>query len=135
VRAVLLRAGDQIGMKVPRVDHNSTCTRIGHQRSDLVVIGLRLGKRVVEDDIDSILQAHVVVDLGDDNTVAVAIEHVGHTHQYNVVVVDERDGVDLGSISVVCGMEPAGEQPRFREFAPQSRITWCMIASEMTVST
>ena len=59
---------------------------------DLIVIGLRLGEGVVEDDVDSVFETHVRVDFGDDDAVAVAVEHVGHAHQHDVVVVDEGDG-------------------------------------------
>ena len=42
VRSMLPRTGDEIRVKVPRIDHNSTCARIRHQNGDLVVVGLRL---------------------------------------------------------------------------------------------
>ena len=79
-------------MKVPGVDHNSTCPWIGHQDGDLVVVGLRLGERVVQNDVDGVLDALVRVELGDNHPVAILIEHVGHAHQHHVVVVHERDG-------------------------------------------
>ena len=79
-------------MKVPGVDHNSACARIGDQNGDLLVIRFRLGERVVQDDVDGVLDWHVRVEFGDHHAVAVLVEHVGHAHQHHVVVVDERHG-------------------------------------------
>ena len=52
---------------------------------------LDLAERVVEDDVDGVVEAHVRVDFCDDDTVAVPVEHVGHAHEHDVVIVDERD--------------------------------------------
>jgi hypothetical protein len=56
------------------------------------VVRLRLGERVVEDDVHLVHDALVRVDLGDDDAVAVSVEHLGNAHQHRVVVVDEGDG-------------------------------------------
>ena len=79
-------------MKVPGVDHDSARARVRDQNSDLLVIGFRLGERVVQHDVDGVLDWLVRVEFGDDDAVAVLVEHVGHAHQHHVVVVDERHG-------------------------------------------
>ena len=79
-------------MEVPGVDHDSAGAGIVDQDRDLVVVGLRLGERVVQHDVDRVVQRAVGVDLGDDDPVAVAVEHVRDAEQHHVVVVDQRDG-------------------------------------------
>ena len=79
-------------MKVPGVDHDSACARIGNQNGDLVVIRFRLGEGVVQHDVDGVLDRLIRVELGDKHAVAVLVEHIGHAHQHHVVVVHERHG-------------------------------------------
>ena len=92
VGSVLPGAGDEIRMKVPGVHHDSTCAWIGHQLADLVVVRFGLGERVVQDDVDGVVDGHGGVDLGDDYAVVVFVEHFGDAHQHDVIVVDERYG-------------------------------------------
>lgn len=89
---MLFGARDEVGVKVPRVHHDSVGTWIGHQHTDLVMIGLGLGERVVQHDVHRVVDGHGGVEFGDDDAIAVAVEHVGHPHDDDVVVVDERHG-------------------------------------------
>ena len=68
---VLLRAVDEVGVKVPRVHHNPVGARIGHQDADLFVVGFGLGERVVQDDVDGVFDVHRRVEFGDDDAVTV----------------------------------------------------------------
>ena len=92
VRSLLLGAADEVRVKVPRVHHYSAGTRISDQNGDLFVIRFRLGERVVQDDVDRVVDWRIRVELSDDDAVAVLIEHVGHTHEHHVVVVHQRYG-------------------------------------------
>ena len=56
------------------------------------VIGFRLGKRVVQNDVDDVFKGHVGVDFCDDDAVSVPVKHVRHSGQHDVVVVDEGNG-------------------------------------------
>jgi hypothetical protein len=58
--------------------------------TDLVVVGFGLGERVIQDDVNGVIDSHRRVELRDNDPVAVAVEHVGHAHQHHVVVVHER---------------------------------------------
>ena len=78
-------------MEVPGVDHDPAGAGVVDEDADLVVVGLGLGERVVQHDVDVVLDRLVGVDLGDHDPVAVLIEHVRQTDQHDVVVVDQRD--------------------------------------------
>ena len=57
MRSLLLGAADKVRVKVPGVDHDSACARIGDQNGDLLVIRFRLGERVVQNDVDGVLDS------------------------------------------------------------------------------
>ena len=78
-------------MEVPGVDHDSARPRVVDQDADLVVVGLGLREGVVEHDVDGVVERLVGVDLGDDDPVAVVVEHLGDAEQHDVVVVDQGD--------------------------------------------
>ena len=65
--------------------------RVVDEHLDPVLIRLRLCERVVEDDVDIIGHWFVRVDLGHDDAVSVVVEHVGETHEDDVIVVDQGD--------------------------------------------
>src|SRR5690242_10046000 len=92
MRSVLLGAGDEVGVKVPRVHHDSACAGVGDQLADLLVVRFRLGERVIQHDVDRIVDGHGGVDLGDHHTVSVSVEHLRYAHQHDVVVVHKGDG-------------------------------------------
>ena len=85
------RTVDQVGMEVPGVDDDPAGVRILDEHPDLVVVGLRLGERVVQHDVDVVLERCVEVDLDDDDPVRVPVEHVRQTDEHDLVVVDERN--------------------------------------------
>jgi hypothetical protein len=91
VCTLTLGTGNQIRMKIPGVHHHPTCVRTLHQHADFFVIGFGLGERVVQRNVDLILQWLVGIDFRHHDAVAVAIEHVGHAQHHHVVVVDQRD--------------------------------------------
>ena len=78
-------------VEVPRVDHDATRVRVVDQHFDRLVIGLGLGERVVQRDVDVVDDWLVRVDLGDDDPILVLVEHVGEPGQHDLVVVDERE--------------------------------------------
>ena len=78
-------------MEVPGVHGDTAGVRVVDEHLDLVMVRLRLGERVVEHDIDVVLEGHVGVDLDDDDPIGVPIEHVRQTDEHDLVVVDERD--------------------------------------------
>jgi hypothetical protein len=78
-------------VNVPGVHHDSVRTRVVNEDRDLFVVRLRLGEGVIQNDVDGVLDRHGRVEFGDDYSVAVLVEHVGHTHHHHVVVVDEGD--------------------------------------------
>ena len=92
MRSLLPRTMDEVRVKVPGVNHDSSCTRIGDQDGDLFLIRFRLGERVVKNDVYGVLDSSIRVELGDNHAVAVLIEHVGQAHHHHVVVVDDRHG-------------------------------------------
>ena len=53
VHPQLDRTLDQVGMEVPGVDDDLACPRVVDQDGDLVLVGLGLGERVVQDDVDA----------------------------------------------------------------------------------
>jgi hypothetical protein len=90
-RSLADRAGDQIRMKVPRVDHRASGTGMVDQYGDFALVRFGLGERVVQSDVYPFLNRGVGIDLGDHNPGLVLIEHVSQADEDNVVVVDERD--------------------------------------------
>ena len=92
MRSLLPRTMDEVGVKVPGVDHNSPGARIGDKNGNLFVIRFWLGKRVRQSYVDGVDESLVRVELGDNHAVAVLIEHVGQAHHHHVVVVDDRHG-------------------------------------------
>jgi hypothetical protein len=48
------RVEDQVGVKVPGVDHYSAGAGVVDQDHDFVVVGLGLGEGVVQDDVDAV---------------------------------------------------------------------------------
>ena len=58
---------------------------------DVVGVGLGLGERVVQGDVDVVGDRRVGIQLGDDDAVRVGVEEVGQPDDDDVVVVDERD--------------------------------------------
>ena len=62
-----------------------------HEHADLVVVGLRLGERVIERDVDGVDERLVRVDLGNQDAVAVGIQHRGDAGEHDVVIVDQPD--------------------------------------------
>ena len=55
------------------------------------MIGFGLSERVVERDVDDVLDGLVGIELGDEHPIAIRVEHVRHPGQHDVVVVDEGD--------------------------------------------
>jgi hypothetical protein len=82
----------QLGVEVPGVDDDAARGRVRDEGRELVVVGLGLGERVVEHDVDAVGERRGGVDLGDGDAVAVLVEHVGEAREHDVVVVDEGDG-------------------------------------------
>lgn len=55
VDAARERRGDEGGMEVPGVDDDAPGAWVGHERVDVAVIGVWLGERVVQDDVDDVV--------------------------------------------------------------------------------
>jgi hypothetical protein len=64
--------------------------RAVHENRNLIVVGLRLCERVVESDVDGVLDGFVGIDLGNDHPVPVLIEHVRHADEHHLVVIHQR---------------------------------------------
>jgi hypothetical protein len=64
VHSLLLGTENKVGVKVPGVDHDSACARIGDQCGNLLVIRFRLREGVVQNDVDGVLDSLVGVELG-----------------------------------------------------------------------
>ena len=92
MRSLLLGTADKVRVKVPGVHHDSACTRIGDQNGDCFVIRFWLGERVIQNDVDGVLDSSIRVQFGDNYAVSVLVEHVGHAHQHHVVAVHQRHG-------------------------------------------
>src|SRR5215203_985846 len=75
--ALVQGALDEVGGEVPGVDDDASGVRVADEHRDLVVVGLGLGERVVEHDVDDVVDRAVGVELGDDDLVAVLVEDVG----------------------------------------------------------
>ena len=71
------------------------------QDFDLVVVGLWLGERVVQHDVNVIDDWAVRVDLGNDDAVVVSIEEVGQPDEHDVVVINKRDADRTGHRDVI----------------------------------
>jgi hypothetical protein len=63
-------------VEVPGIDHNVTRPRVLYQDADVVMIGLWLRERVIQDDVHRVIDGLVGVDL-DDGAVLVGVKHVG----------------------------------------------------------
>jgi len=59
--------------------------------TDLETVGLGLGERVVQDDIDPIRDRLIGIDLGDHQPVGVPIQKPGQSDHDDVVVIDQGD--------------------------------------------
>ena len=89
---MLLSTGDEVWVKVPRLDHNSVCARVGDEHADVVVI--RSGCAKLSYNTMSTRSSTFIVASNSATTTRspVLVEHAGHAHQHHVVVVDQRHG-------------------------------------------
>jgi hypothetical protein len=89
--AQALGLADQVGMEVPGVDRDATGVGVLDQHLDLGLVGLGLRERVIQDNVDLVLDSTSGVQLRDDDAVAVGIQHVRHADHHHVVVIDQGD--------------------------------------------
>ncbi len=87
---------DEVGMEVPGVDDDAVGVRAVDEDLDLAAVGFGLGERVVERDVDGVVERLVGVDLGNEDTIAIRAQHAGDAGQHDVVVVDQSDQDRLG---------------------------------------
>ena len=70
---MLLGAADEVRVKVPGAEHNSY-GRIGNKDDNLFVIRFRLPERVVQNDVNGVLDRLVRINLDDHYTVTVLVD-------------------------------------------------------------
>ena len=80
---------DELRMEVPRVHHHPVGFGARDQSVEVPVIGLGLGKGVIQRDVDRVLERGPGVELCHFDPLGVLVEHVGHADHDDVVVIDQ----------------------------------------------
>jgi hypothetical protein len=81
-------------VEVPRVDGDAPRVRVLQEGRQVVVVGLALGERVEQRDVDVPVDRAIGVDLDHLHPIGVRLEHPSDAEQDDLEVVDEgqRDG-------------------------------------------